>query len=586
MKKPLLSALTLSLAVAAAQAAAPIYEWNYLIDSPLQQDASSHIVVCPDGSFVTHNHFGSKTADDAISFNGATVATGAPTNSTSENRNLLVIKHNADGTKAWALSSMLGEFDSANGAVQVGADGSVYLLLKGRVNDYAPYEVPTLVDGTGAEVALYDFNHSARVYNQVLVKVSAEGAIRWAKSIAQDQLPLPAATSGNSSKLTSDGVTPYAMALDADGNIFIAGNYRSNMVVTGDKNATYILSPRNIASYNGDTQQAAGGTYLIKLDNNGNYLTHARFSGENTRDQIAAMTIADGTLYFVGNASGAEGQKVVLDGKEATFTNTLDNILSGAVSTADLSAKYLSIIAATPNKSKKHTTQIKALEMVGGNLYVAGLMTGGFAGASGTELCASTGTMLEGYILNIDTATGAAAKGYCNSLSIGGYTGLFGYKDKLYAYGYVMKEGLFLDEFDADFANPVHTGLATCAGVPTSYGAAFDSKNGRAVVLARANNVFKFGEFSSAKPTGWGGIAIAYKFEGSDAESVASDATTAFKAEGGKGIIRVSGAEGTTVTVSALNGTVLNNATLTGAALNIPAEPGLYLVNDTKVLVK
>ena len=80
MKKPLLSALTLSLAVAAAQAAAPIYEWNYLIDSPLQQDASSHIVVCPDGSFVTHNHFGSKTADDAISFNGATVATGAPTN--------------------------------------------------------------------------------------------------------------------------------------------------------------------------------------------------------------------------------------------------------------------------------------------------------------------------------------------------------------------------------------------------------------------------------------------------------------------------------------------------------------------------
>ena len=27
--------------------------------------------------------------------------------------------------------------------------------------------------------------------------------------------------------------------------------------------------------------------------------------------------------------------------------------------------------------------------------------------------------MLEGYILNIDTATGAAAKGYCNSLSIG-----------------------------------------------------------------------------------------------------------------------------------------------------------------------
>ena len=54
----------------------------------------------------------------------------------------------------------------------------------------------------------------------------------------------------------------------------------------------------------------------------------------------------------------------------------------------------------------------------------------------------------------------------------------------------------------------------------------------------------------------------------------------------GIGIIRVSGAEGTTVTVSALNGTVLNNATLTGAALNIPAEPGLYLVNDTKVLVK
>jgi len=596
MKKPLLAivAVVSSLPVIAN---GPAYQWAKLIDSPMQQDMTTEVVVTADGNPVSLSHFGSVTAEDGIEFDGEKIASGAATNSTSDNRNLLMIKHNAaTGERIWNIYSKEGYVDVAScGSLLATADGGLLALLKARSAQVTPYKSPVIVDATGAEIEFPEWNTSVWIYNQVLLKIAADGHVEWARSVAMDQLPVPNASSGSSTEATTDGVNPYALAEDAEGNIYIGGNYRASMIFTGDRNATYVFTPRNLNTYNGDTQQAAGGLYLIRLDSEGNYVNHIRATGSLVRDQICKITINGDKLYFIGNVRGNNEDKLTLGGKTITMENSLDAFMLGCVSldlkTVDYLTYYKSFAA---QGGTAVNCKLRALNFHSSLLYILGGGQGGYAMAGeNAARVSSQGKPEEGWMIVVDPADGSWKYAVNNDTNIGAYLGSFEYNGNIYVYGYRLnaQTGCFIDEYPAGSAERTQRySLVLGGGAPTGYGMAFDSKTTRAYFCARGNNVFKLGSdaVETAKPESWGGILSCFIMDPSLSGVHSVDA------DGESGELKVAVAEGRIIftasrpehiVVSNLNGTNIIDTEIAEGVTEFPLPAGVYIAAGMKIAV-
>jgi hypothetical protein len=593
MKKSLLFSLAALATLGSAFAATPNFLWAKLLDSPQTSDIPTEVAIAGDGNPVVLSQFGSRTASDIISFDGVTIATGAATNSNSDNLNLLVTKHNAkDGSLVWAVSSKEGDFYVASYANLVAtADGGVLVLVNGRVADYTPYSTPVLKDATGKEVELSEFNTSARVYNQVLIKINESGAIEWARSIAQDQLPVPNATATGATERTSQGVSPYALAEDAEGNIYIGGNYRSPIIFTGKNYSSYVLTARNIENYTGDTQAAAGGLYIVRLDSNGNYVNHVRAKGELTRDQACSFVLDGSTLYFAGNISGAEGDQLTVGDKTVTIKSTAaGGLVVGSVSTDLNTVNFLTYLKPYL-KSNKSTTQLKGINLLNNQLYLYGLFTGGLGTAdSSAASLESNGTALEGWYIALNSSTGSWENAGQNKTTIGGYIDAFSYDGKIYFAGYQMNKttGAFLEEYTPGYATYTNRyTIAKAGGVPTGYGAAFDPKTLNFYGIARGNAAFELADGSTTSaPTSWGSVIAAYTFAEESGVNAANADTNALSVKGGEGQIVITANGETDIQVVNTLGQTIAATTVKAGTTNIPVSTGIYLVNNIKVAVK
>ena len=582
MKHILLPALAL-LASFSAFAATPAYQWHKLIDSKSAQDLSNQLAVSTNGNFYTFSHFGSKAEGDNISYDGNVVATGAVSTSTADNRNLLLIKHDAEGKSLWAVSSKNGYFDAGQGAVAPTADGGVVLLLKARANQDAELKAPVLVDAFNAEVDFPSWNTSCWIYNQIVVKVDADGSIKWARSIVLDQSPLPTSTKDN-----TEGFSSNAVALDTKGNIYIAGNYISPMILTGANNSTNVLLPRSIAKYT-DSSTTAGGLYLIKLDGEGNYLGHVKSSGETTRDQINSLEADGSTLYFAGNVQGTEGQQLTVGDKSISLANDLDGILLGALDTEAMTVSYLKYIKAYGAEDGKHTTQFKRLRLINGSLYLMGSMKGGFGPDGSSEASvASTGKQLEGFAIKCNPATGEWESAVCNQLNIGGYLNGFAHDGKLYLFAYRLNKdtGSVLDVYsEGSWEREDRLSLVKEGGAPTAYDCIFDTDSKAVYSLTRGNKAFQFADgTTSDAPQNWGMALTKYSFAAT--QSAAAVEAAKMEIRGEEGRVVVVAAEPTDVQVADAKGSILYSSRVAAGETSIALQSGIYLVNNAKVAVK
>ena len=580
------------LVAAGAYAGTPQFKWGKLIDSPQTQDLSSKVVLSSDGNYVSLSNFGSRTAADVITFDGVEIATGAATISNSDNLNLLVIKHNAaDGSLRWRVSSKFGDFlVSSYSDMTATADGGVLVLVNGRSSSQSVYSAPILVDNSGNEVTFDNWNTSVWMQNQVLIKIDADGNIEWARNIVMDQLPVPAASSGTSVQATTQGVMVAAVNVDAEGNIYIGGNYRAPMILTGEKNATYIPTARNIASYNGDVQNAAGGLYVIRLDKDGNYVNHLRASGELTRDQANLFCIDGSTLYLAGSVKGASGDKLTIVDKSITLKNTYEGFFVASIPTTLKTINYLVPVTAYGNKSSKNSTKLRDLKLIDGKLYIAGGGTGGYGDASSTAAqVASTGTTEEGWLIALNSADGSWAGAANNATNIGAYLSVFPYGGNIYVYGYRLNsaDGSFLDEYPAgSFTRANRYTIAKGGGAPTGYSAAFDPTTTMVVTLSRGNAAFTYGDgTTSAAPTSWGGLIAAYQFE-STATSATAATATSFTARGAEGSVVLTASAPTAVTIVNAAGQTVASLEAPEGTTSVALPAGLYLVNGQKLTVR
>lgn len=606
MKKLLLSVAAASLALGAF-ASAPTYKWFVQLDNNITSTKSQNnfdaIVPAEDG-FYTLGHYGAFTTSDyAIIYEGDgtkvdNIAYGSTTNTSSPNYNLLVNKFNNDGKILWTIYSTEGYFDNANcGTMIAGEDGSLLLSLKVRPTQTNPseYTSPVIKDASGAEITFPDFDYSLWQYNQLLVKISKEGYVQWAKHFAMDQFP-----TGTSSSETSNAVTPYAFTADSEGNIYIGGNFRAPMIVTGAKNATYVFQPRNIATYNGDSQQSAGSLYLIKLDKDGNYLAHTKVTGAATYDQINKIAVSGNTLYFVGLCGGTVGQTLTSNGHSIEFkVASTKDMLVGAVDTKEMKTSMLNLLTLN-NKSGKtnKNLQIQDLEVIDGALYVAGACVGGLSNQGEAAPVESTAATLDGVLYRLDATTGKLVDAYDNNTTIGSYLSIFKCDGTLYAYGYRLNAttGAFLDEFPATAtgntfvtsdAPAVRYTIATQGGAPTAFSAAYNTTNGMLYTVARGNNVLKLddGKVTTYSCNSWSPALVASGLgKASAVESIAADNTdTELTVEAGEGEILAKG--NGKLTVTATNGQQVASVQVNGSA-TVKVAPGLYLANTTKLIVR
>ncbi len=607
MKKILLSIITIGYA-AAASGATPEHAWNVLVDGPQGAGDNMYgITVTNDGNIVTVGNFGSRSASDVMTFAGQEIAIGAKTDGASDNYNLLVTKHDAtDGSLIWALSTKNGDVTSSGmNSVSATADGGVVLLVDMRSSNVTPYESPVIVDAAKTEIDFPDWNTSCWIKNQVVIKVSKDGYVQWTRRIAADQLPVPNASSGTSVTATTNGAFPYAIAEDSEGNIYIAGNHRASLIFSGEQNSTYVLTPRNISAYNGDVQTYAGGLYLVKLDKDGNYLTHLQGSTTEgiATDYINSMVIEDDMIYFAGYFQGKEGSTLTLgkgsNARKVTKLNGNNAVLLGAVkatvsgSTHSLVPQFLTCYnEANRAGNTSHRIQLLSLKKAASSLY----LTGSFQGAvstneTDTPLISSASTMLEGFIIKTDAADGSCQAAVANNISIGGYRSIFIHDGVTYALGYRLNAttGAFIDRIDPEtLAIEETTTLAKGGGAPTLMAGAFDPATTRIFSAVRGNNTFTMtDESSSEKPVSWGVLLSCHFLDKSLAGLSTTDSDqTSLRIAGLEGCIEINAAEPADIRIADTKGTIIDSRRVDEGSTTIPLPAGIYIVNSTKVAVR
>lgn len=602
MKKLLLTLLAAS-GLFAAQATAPAYVWHKLIDSPQSSDQVRDITVTTDGNIVTIGNFGSRNATDNISFDGDVIATGAATESSSDNLNLLILKQNAaDGSKMWAVSSKKGDI-STMGRVAITAtpDGGVAALLCFRSAKSTPYENPVLVDASGAEVEFLDWNLSEWIKYQTLVKISKDGIIEWVRRIIADQLPVPNASSGTSVNVTTDAGLPGAVLSDTDGNIYIGGNYRAPLMFTGLQNSAYILTARNLEAYSGDSQSFAGGFYLVKLDSEGNYLKHLTSTSTGlTGDQIYDMQLSDGKIFFAGKLEGADKSILTVGPKSTGITLTKQSakgsLMLGAVETESLKPVFLTCYDKVPTTTSNAGT-IKFMKMTvsGSNVYLMGALNRtGLTTNGSTDAFISVPsdiTLQRAFLAKVSATDGTPAGGYMpNDLTgISEFENAFEYDGKLYAAGYLMNgtTGSFIDEINpTDFTLSQRTIIAKGGGAPTLSCAHFDADSKLLITATRGNNIFTVdNDKTTDTPQQWGSVVTCHSFAETGAiNGVENDARLTVSGEAGAVVVNAS--EATEISVVDMQGRLVDKRTAAAGEIRIPLAAGFYLVNSVKVAVK
>jgi hypothetical protein len=588
MKKLLLSAFAAA-GFLAASAATPTLNWAYAIDSSYANDQIGGIVTTTDGKIVTYSHLASWVENDKLTYNGETIGTPDATAGTSESRNLVVIKHNADGTKAWAVTSKKGYFDAGNGSIVATNDGGVLVYAKPRASLIGTntYDQPQLIDATGAEIDFPDFPYLNWTYNTALIKISSEGAVEWVRNFETSELPFEGET-----KAATDAITPNAVTVDGDGNIFVGGNFRAATLYKGEKYSNYITLPRNATS-----STTSGGLYLVKLNKDGEWLGQVSVSGTATRDQISSLAYADGKIYFAGNVQGAANNIIKVGDKSITLENDLDGILYGSVRADSLGVDYVGYVKAFGSTDDKHTTQIKALRLIDGNLYVLGSVKGGFGPAgSSAAVASSETTTLDSFFIKLSAADGSWAGAHTQSNTVDSkykvscYFDIFKNNDKLYAFGYALDAtlGVFVDELGSDLSVAAKQSLVLGGGSPTTAaGVAFNSTTGDIVVSARGNKEFTFyGSENKIAPIDnkFGAVLASFNLDG---KSGVSDATTnsvaSYSADKHSVIVKAS--EETDVTVYNTAGVKVAAQKVAPGTTHIALPAGIYIVNNTKLIV-
>ncbi|MDE6383161.1 MAG: hypothetical protein K2K79_02275 [Paramuribaculum sp.] len=538
MKKTLLSLCVAlpAFTVVAQDAAAlttPEASWWALIDGATTPgDQATDVAVDAQGNAYWYGTYGTTATDPDVKFGGEVIFQGAlydDAQGTSYGSNYSVIKTDPTGRMLWNVYTNSGDFANNSGFCAVTSDGGVVTVAKVRHTDFMTDRNINFVDAAGDDYPV-EWTCDRRYYRLAVTKLSAAGAIEWIRMIDFSTDP-GAGADGNYADFWAETFNVSGGTVDADDNIYIALNYRSEVSVPRATGDPMVLTPKNVANWTGDPQATAGDFLILALDSHGYYRSNLQLDGNCAASYCQKIEYADGRLYAQGYIVGTADETLTAGG----FTLSPSTVMSPLFLCldTDLDVKWAKCCPAE-QVAGKNALQNVGISVIGENLYICGQYNLKFSDPDDADkyVAATQGSVREGFIVRLDAATGEwlAARDSrdddWNTPSALAKTGLTGYfrvfpnplsEDKIYVFGYVMNAnvGVFLRGYDANTLIADLDGgqlnIITGGGVPSCQCGAYDAANSAVYVNARGNQAFKLmtGKTSEA-PVKWGVLAARF----------------------------------------------------------------------------
>lgn len=441
MKKITFLLLAVFAMFATVNAAEPVFNWAHTVDGATSAgDNVVSMAKAADGNYYVANTFGTTDASRNVNFDGATIQDkdgnaieGSPYTGTSNNGNLLLQKVATDGSVKWFAYTRKGDVNQSNSKIVAAKDGGVIAVLKVRAwVAAAGYDnLIEVVDAAGAVTTVKDMGTQASEYRYLVIKLNAEGSLEWTRLIA-------GLVRTDTKYATKDNAYIYGVDVDENDNIYLAGNFRTELYFKKADGTTEALVAKNNVEWTGDSQSVIGDLFLVKLDKDG-YLTDKLLAdGTATCAFIDNVAYNDGKIYLNGRVQG-NGTEMKLGDKALNASSERQTMFIASVNTADMSVNYVNALSSVANSAKRFVLQNKNAQYVDGKVYFTGLLNGGLAKAGSTEpFATNNATVLKAYLLQVDPATGEVLNSFVNANGISGYFGVYVGSNNIYAFGYHM----------------------------------------------------------------------------------------------------------------------------------------------------
>lgn len=574
----LLMALLVWVTAVSAQDAQSLltFNWAHSVDGGTSAgDNVFDMAKSKDGSYFIANSFGTTNQSMGVSFDAEPLLgvdgkaiQGSPYTGTSMNANLLLQKVSNAGSVEWSAYTKKGYVMDCY--LSPASDGGLVVAMKVRawVEEAGLDNLLEYVDGTGATTTIKDMNTLASEYRFLVLKLDADGKLVWSRLIN-------GLVREGTKQATKDNAYIYSCVLDDADNIYLAGNYRTELYFKKSDGTLETLVAKNNTNWTGDPQSVIGDLFLVKLDKNGYFTKSLLADGTASCAFFDKMVYADGKIYVNGRVQG-DGSAMTLGGKAVNASSERQTELLVSINTEDLSVNYVNALTSTPNSASRFVVQNRAAQYIDGYVYFTGLLNGGFRAEGASEdIINNKATMLKPYVLKVNPATGEVAQAAIRTEGgIGGFFGVYEGKENLYAFGYDMGANggaILVPIKKSDFS------LGT-ASVICKYGVvavcATPLADGDNLILANRGRATQKPTFLGTDKTftglqNWGVVYYSYKI---------SDAAT--------GIDNVKGdAQSAKVDVYTTDGVFVKTASSVDEAKQNLAK-GVYVIGNQKVAVE
>lgn len=226
------------------EAQTPAWEWG-ISGIGNEIDESSAVTADVNGNVIVTGYF----ASDSITFGSTTLQNSGPTFDES-----YIAKYDSSGNFLWAHAYGSSNDDKGT-AITTDVSGNIYLA--------GYFYSPTITFGT------YTLTNAGTVGDIFLVKFDPAGNVLWAKR-----------EGGPSQEI------PFAVNIDVNGNIVMAGRFSSLSLTFG----TYTL-----------TQAGSMDAFIVKYDNGGNVLWATGAGGGSNDEAYAMDTDGSGNIFVAGH---------------------------------------------------------------------------------------------------------------------------------------------------------------------------------------------------------------------------------------------------------------------------------------------
>ncbi len=391
------------------------------IGGRLVQSTDNHLYMIADA--------GTKAIDNIITLGDEQIASGTDYPGNSYNHNFILSKLGKDGSHVWTVSSTTGDIASNEEWGCATADGGIVVAMKVRHTQGHLNEKINFIDALGNNTSLdwvYEDPNHKRKLNGAVMKVSAEGAIEWVKMIEMDDKPQPKAT--HYSTNTPWGLYIHGFVADHEGNLYVGGRMCTEMTVYRADGSAVTIAPHNITDWDGDPQKFVGNTFILKLDPNGNYLTHFVSGGESTCDGIRQLLIKDNKLYCLLTLKGKPNTQIMMGDKSFT---TAGDYNSYSTMRMDLNLKNVDWFNVYESSLKGSHINIPGMSFTGDALWIYGQVKNEIKIG---DLTLTTQHTRDAMLLKANPETGELINGTVKQQNQTGYFGAFEDQDNnLYA---------------------------------------------------------------------------------------------------------------------------------------------------------